>query len=91
MMGLGETTLNDEISKTAGAVLNGGKKRQSKSAPTKPPKPSDKLAWGKLLSQCSQVGVFCSSFMFFPLFFSSLVLSVYLTAERMPYTRIITY
>ncbi|KAG8663501.1 uncharacterized protein LOC110612481 isoform X4 [Manihot esculenta] len=51
---LGETTLNDEISKTAGAVLNGGKKRQSKSAPTKPPKPSDKLAWGKLLSQCSQ-------------------------------------
>ncbi|XP_058008640.1 uncharacterized protein LOC110632953 isoform X3 [Hevea brasiliensis] len=53
---LGETTLNVEMSKTVDTVLNRARKRPSKSAPTKPAKKklSEKPAWGKLLSQCSQ-------------------------------------
>ncbi|KDP28140.1 hypothetical protein JCGZ_13911 [Jatropha curcas] len=52
---LGETNLNAaEISKAVGATLSRGRKRPAKSAVAKPVKPLDKLAWAKLLSQCSQ-------------------------------------
>lgn len=53
--------MNSEISKTIDVALTRAKKRSVKSAPSKSAamksaKPNDKAAWGKLLSQCSQVG-----------------------------------
>lgn len=51
-MGLGDSAIDVDKSKSNGSALNRGKKRQLK---------SNGAAWGKLLSQCSQVGseAFC--------------------------------
>lgn len=56
---LGETAaMNCEISKVLGAALTRAKKRSAKAAPLKSAavksvRPSEKVAWGKLLSECS--------------------------------------
>ncbi|WCJ21355.1 P-loop containing nucleoside triphosphate hydrolases superfamily protein [Euphorbia peplus] len=56
---LGETTMSGEISKAVGVMLNRAKKRAAKSGqaklpPLKSAKPTDKVAWAKLLSQSNQ-------------------------------------
>lgn len=63
-MWLGEAALDAEKSKPVSPASGRGKKR-----PSKLPKSNPKVAWGKLLSQCSQVGgflplsaIFCSLF-----------------------------
>ena len=48
LMGLGEPVVAVEKSKSVAVVSNRGRKRSAKSNAT--------VAWGKLLSQCSQVG-----------------------------------
>lgn len=50
MASLGETAVEAERSKAGAAALGRSKKR-----PTKSTKSGPKAAWGKLLSQCSQV------------------------------------